>query len=177
LDFRGVNQTTDISLDDDWWWEEEILLQRWRHGGGSVDAIESLEGGGGPDDEAAQMSTWGELEEVQCEDGRGLYAGDVAEGARELNAVDFWVVDDEGAAALSVTAATEFTLTCAELSGGLDLVNVCGSTDWFEESVGGGGLGDSCVGEDLGVDDERNFWDRGDLVTAGKEKSWDGRSS
>jgi hypothetical protein len=43
--------------------------------------------------------------------------------------------------------------------------------------VGGGGLGDSCVGEGLGVDDERNFWDRGDLVTAGKEKSWDGRSS
>ena len=43
--------------------------------------------------------------------------------------------------------------------------------------MGGGGLGDSCVGEGLGVDDERNFWDRGDLVTAGKEKSGDGRSS
>jgi hypothetical protein len=75
------------------------------------------------------MSTWGELEEVQREYGGGLYAGDVAECAREFNTVDFWVVDDEGAATLSVTAATELTLTCAELSGCLDLVNICGSTD------------------------------------------------
>ena len=75
------------------------------------------------------MSTWGKLEEVQCEDGGGLYAGDVAECAREFNAVDFGVVDDEGAAALSVTAATELTLACTKLSGGLDLVNICGCTD------------------------------------------------
>jgi hypothetical protein len=43
--------------------------------------------------------------------------------------------------------------------------------------VSGGCLADSCLGEDLRVDDERYFWDRGDLVTAGKEESWDGRSS
>jgi hypothetical protein len=40
------------------------------------------------------MSTWGELEEVEGENGRGLDAGDVAECAGQFLTVDFGIVDD-----------------------------------------------------------------------------------
>lgn len=129
LDFGGVDQTADICLLDDWGWEEEVLLQRRWGGGGAVDGVERLEGGGGPDDEASEVSTWCELQEVESEHGAGLNTGDVAESKVELLSVDFWVVDDERSTTLTVTASTELTLTSAELPGGLDLVNICGSTN------------------------------------------------
>ena len=129
LDFRRVDETADISLRNDVGGEEEVLLERGWGGGGAVDGVQGLEGGGGPDDEAAEMSTGCELEEVEREDGRGLNACDVAESACDLLAVDLGVVDDQGTTALAVAAPTELTLTGAELAGLLDLVDVCGGTD------------------------------------------------
>ena len=177
LDFGGVDETANVSLGDDGGWEEEVLLQRRGGGGGAVDGVEGLEGGGGPDDEASEVAARCELEEVQGEDGGGLDTGDVAESERELSSVHERVVDDEGSAALAVTAATELTLSGAELAGSLDLGDVCAGSDGGEESHGSGGACDRGVGEDLGVDHERNFWDGGDLVTAGEEEGWDGGCS
>jgi len=114
---------------DDGRWEEEVLLQVGGGGGGSVDGIKGLEGGGCPDNETSEMSTWCELEEVQGEDRRGLNTGDIAESKGELLSIDGRVVDDERSTALSVTAATELTLSCAKLAGVLDLGDICGGTD------------------------------------------------
>lgn len=177
LDFGGVDETANVSLGDDGGWEEEVLLQRRGGGGGAVDGVEGLEGGGGPDDEASEVAARCELEEVQREDGAGLDTGDVAESERELSSVLERAVDDEGSAALAVTAATELTLSGAELAGSLDLGDVGTGSDGAEESDGSSGAGDRGVGEDLGVDHERNLWDGGDLVTAGEEEGWDGGCS
>lgn len=177
LDFGGVDQTADVGLGDDRGGEEEVLLERRWGGGRAVDGVEGLEGRRGPDHEAAEVATGCELEEVQREDGAGLDTGDVAEGERQLLSVLGWVVDDQWAAALAVAAATELALTGAELAGGLDLGEVCTGTDGVQESDGCGSAGDGGIGEDLGVDDEGNLWDGGDLVTTGKEEGWDGRGS
>jgi len=129
LQLGGVDETADICLLDDWGWEEEILLQVGWGGGGSVDGIEGLEGGGGPDDEASEVAAWCELEEVKGEDGGSLNTGDVAESEGELLSINLRVVDNERSTALTVTAATELTLSCAELAGVLDLGNVCGGAN------------------------------------------------
>jgi hypothetical protein len=123
------------------------------------------------------VSTRCELEEVQCEDRAGLNTGNVAESTDELVAINLWVVDDQRTTALAVTASTELTLTSAELAGSLDLVNICGSTNGLEETESSGCACNGGAGEDLGFDDERDFWDGCDLVTTGHQESWDGRSS
>jgi|SRR6266536_3165609 len=123
------------------------------------------------------MSTWCELEEIQSEDRAGLYTSNVAESTYELLAINLWIVDNQRTTALAVTASTELTLTSAELAGSLDLVNICGSADGLEETESSGCACNSGAGEDLGVDDKRDFWDGCDLVTTGHQESWNGRSS
>jgi hypothetical protein len=115
-----------------------------------------------------------ELEKVEGEDGRGLDAGEVAEGASDLGSVDLGVVDDQGAAALAVTAATELSLTRAKLARVLDLLDVGRGADGLQKTGSGGGARDGGAGEDLGVDDQRDLGDVGDLVAAGQEEGGDG---
>jgi hypothetical protein len=94
LHFAAVDQTGDIGVADDVAGEEEVGLQLRGLGRGAVDVVESGEGVGSPDDEAAEMTAGGELEEVQGVDRAGLDTGDVAEGAHERLAVCLAVVDD-----------------------------------------------------------------------------------
>jgi hypothetical protein len=177
LDFGRVDQTANISLGDNVGWEEEVLLEgRWG-GGGTVDGVKSLEGGGGPDDEATEVTTWGELEEVESVDGASLNTSNVAESKGKLLSVNLWVVDDQWATTLAVAAASQLTLTSTELAGSLDLADLSTGTDGVQETDGSSSAGDGGTSEDLRVDDKRNLWDGGDLVTTGKEESWDGRSS
>jgi hypothetical protein len=121
------------------------------------------------------VTTGGELEEVEGEDGRGLDTGDVAEGLDEVLAVGLGVVDNQGSAALAEAAVTELTLTGAHLAGLLDLDEVGSGTDGLEEGDGGLGLVQGV--DSLGVNDEGNLGDVGDTVTAGEEQSGGGRSS
>lgn len=144
-------------------------------GGGAVDVVEGLEGGRGPDDEAAQVAAGGELEEVEGRDGRGLDAGDVAEGVDELLAVHLGVVDDEGSAALAVAAAAELALAGAQLLGVLGLFEVRAGADGLEEGQGGGGAGDGRGVEDGAVDDEGHLGDSHDFVTTGHQERGGGR--
>jgi hypothetical protein len=123
------------------------------------------------------VTTGGELEEVEGEDGGGLNTGDVAEGLDEVLAVGLGVVDNERTAALAEAAATELTLTGTELAGLLDLDELGTGTNSLEEGNGGLGLGQGSVLEGLGLDNEGNLGDVGDTVTAGEEESGGGRSS
>lgn len=177
LDFGGVDQTGEVGLGNDVGRQEEVLLQGRGLGGGAVDLVEGLEGGGRPDDEPAEVTTRGELQQVQGVDGGGLNTGDVAETLDELLAVDLGVVDDEGSAALAVAAATELALTGAELLGALDLLQVGAGTDGLQQTESGGGLGGGSTLEGGGVDNERNLGDGRDLVTTGEQEGGDGRSS
>ena len=177
LDFRRVDETGQISVGDNVLGKEVVLLEGGRGGARAEDLVEGLESGGGPDNEATEVTTRGELEEVEGEDGGGLNTGDVAESTDELLAVGLGVVDDKGTAALAEAAVTELTLTGAHLLGLLDLGEVGAGTEGLEEGNGGLGLGESGVLEGLGLNDEGNLGDVGDTVTAGEEQSGDGRSS
>jgi hypothetical protein len=117
------------------------------------------------------------LKKVQGENSAGLNTSNVAECASQLLSVNSWVVDNERSTALTVTAATKLTLTGAKLAGCLNLLDIWGCTNSLQETESGGSSGNGSTGEDLGVNNERNFWDGGDLVTTGEEESWNGRSS
>lgn len=177
LNFGRVDETGDIGVGDQVGRKEVILLQRGWGGGGSVDFIQSGERGGSPDDETAEMSTRGELEEVERENGGGLNTGDVAESLNELLAIDIWVVDNQRSTALAVAAASQLTLTGTDFARLLDLDEIWASTNSLQELNGSLGLGKSSTLESLGLNDERNLRDVGDAVTAGEEQRRNGRSS
>ena len=117
------------------------------------------------------MSTWGELKKVERVDWGSLDTWDVAECANELSAILLWVVDDERATALLVTAVPQLSLSGSELARSLNLVNVWTSTDGGQKSDSGRCLCDGCAGESGGRNNERDLWDARDTVTAGEEKS------
>lgn len=177
LDFRAVDEASKVSLGDNVGRQEEVALVGGGLGGGAVDVVEGLEGSGGPDDEAAEVTTGGELEQVESSDGRGLNTGDVAESLDELLAVGLRVVDDERTTALAVAAATELTLTGAELLGVLGLLQVGAGTDSLEEGQGGSSAGDGASVEESRVDDEGNLSDGHDLVATGHQERSGSRSS
>ena len=175
LNLGRVDELDNVGLGDRVLGKEEVLLEGRGLGGGTVDLVKGLESGRGPDDETAEVTTRGELEEVHGEDGAGLNTGDVAESGNELLAILAGVVDNEGTTALAVAAVSQLTLTGAELLGSLDLLEV--STNGLEEGDGSGGLGDGSVAEGGRVDDERNLRNGGDLVTTGHQESGGGRGS
>ena len=177
LHFGRVDELDNVGLGDRVGGEEVVLLEGRGLGGGAVDLVKSLERRRGPDDEATEMATGSELEEVQGVDGRGLDTGDVAESADKLLSILVGVVDDEGTATLLVATVSQLTLTGTELLRVLDLLDVLASTDGLEERKSGRRLGNGGVGESSRRDDERNLGDGGDLVATGKEKGGAGRCS
>ena len=177
LDFGAVDEAGEIGLRDDVGRQQEVALVGRGLGGGAVDLVEGLEGSGGPDDEAAQVTTGSQLEQVQGGDGAGLDTGDVAESADEVLAIDGGVVDDERTTALAVAAATELALTGTELLGALDLLDIGTGADSLEESQRAGGLGGGTSLEDGRVDDEGNLGNGHDLVATGHQERGGSRSS
>lgn len=170
LDFGRVDQTGNVGVSDQVGRQEEVLLESRRSGSGAVNLVQSGESGGGPDDEATKVTTRGELEEVEGEDGGGLNTGDVAESLDKLLAIDLRVVDNQRTTALAVAAATELTLTSTDLLGLLDLNEVGASTDSLEEGNGGLCLGQSSTLEGLRFDNKRDLRDASDTVTTGEQE-------
>lgn len=177
LDFGAVDQTAQVGLGNNVGGQEEVLLQGGGLGGGAVDLVEGLEGRRGPDDESAEVTTRGQLQQVQGVDGGGLHTGNVAETLDELLAIHLGVVDDEGTAALAVAAATELALAGAELLGALDLLQIGTGTDGLEETESSGGLGEGGAVKSSRIDNERDLGDGHDLVTAGEEQGGNGGGS
>ena len=174
LDFGRVDQLGDVRLRDGGGRQEEVLLQgRWL-GGGTVDLVQSLESARCPDDEATEVATWGELEQVEREHGACLDTWDVTESKSGLLAIGLWVVDDERTTALAPSSTSHLTLTGAELSRLLDLCDVWACTNLCEQLHGGAGLGELEGGRG---DNEWDLWDVRDAVTAGKEKRSTGGGS
>ena len=120
------------------------------------------------------MTAGGELEEVECVDGRGLDAGNVAEGAHEFFAVCLGIVDDEGPTALAVAASSHLALAGAEFAGLLHFDDVRARTDGFEELSCKLSLDERCGFEDSGVDDQRDLRDGRDAVASGEEEGGNG---
>lgn len=171
LDFGAVDELANVGLLDEGRGEEEVLLESRRLSGGAVDLVQSSESGAGPDNEATEVTTRSELEEVEGIDRRSLNTGDVAEGLDEGLAILLGVVDDERTTALPVAPAPHLTLTSTELAGVLDLLDIGTGTDGLEQSKSGGGLDDGVLGESGGGNDEGNLGDGSDLVATGHQES------
>lgn len=171
MDFSAVDESGDVGIVDKVLGEKEVLLQGRRLGGGTVDLVEGSESAGGPDDEAAKVTTRSQLEEVESVNRGCLNTGNVAEGSDELLAVALGVVDNERTTSLAVAATTELTLAGAQLLGLLNLDDIWASTNSLQQLGGGLGLDKSGGLEDLGVDNERDLRNGGDAVATGEEKS------
>lgn len=165
LDFGAVDEAGKIGLGDHVGGEEEALLA-------VVNRVELLDGGRGPDDEAAEVTTGGELEKVEGIDGAGLDTGEVAEALDEVLAVRLGAVDDERTASLAVAAASELALSGAELLRLLSLLDILTGTDGLQETKSGSRL---LSGAESGrVDDEGDLGNGSNLVAAGEEKGGNG---
>jgi hypothetical protein len=177
LDFGRVDQTGNVGVGQNVGRQQVVLLQSGRSSARAVDLVQSGESRRGPHDEAAQVATRSQLQQVQGVDRRRLNTRDVAESLDELLAVRLRVVDDQRTAALAVAAATHLTLTSTDLAGLLDLDQVRTSTNTLQQSNSGLGLGNGGTLEGLGFNDERNFGHVGDAVATGEKKSRNGGSS
>ena len=148
-----------------------VLLVDGRLVKGTEDLVKEGEGTLGPDDEAAEVTTGRELEEVESPDVDELNTRDVAE---RLDDALVLVIDDKRAAALAVTAVPELALARTELAGVGHLDNVRVRLEALEESDSLLGLG-----ERLGLagDDEGDLLDLLDAVATGQdERRESGRS-
>ena len=175
LDFRAVDQASDVCVGDKVAGQKEILLQCRGLGCRSVDGVQSGESSRGPDDEAAQVSTRSQLKQVQREYRGSLHSGDVAEGTYQMFTIGLGVVHDQGAAALTMSATSHLTLTGSELARLLHLDDIRACTNRLEECSSSRGLDQRGGFEDFAGDDEGDFADGGDAVASGEEEGGDGR--
>jgi hypothetical protein len=133
--------------------------------------VELVEGVARPDDEATEVTTRGELEEVEGVDMGDLNTGQVAHGANNTVVV---VVNNQRTAALNVAASSELTNTSAELAGVLGLEDIIEGTDSLKGGDGLLGLGHGLNGS---VEDERNLRNSVDVVSASEDNTREGRGS
>ena len=172
LDFVGVDDTVDISNSDNVLRKGVVLLLGSLFGDRAVDSVEVLEGVLGPDDETTDMTTRSETEEVETSDVAEFDTGEVSEGLSDT----FFtiVVDNHGTETSDVTAISQLAHTTADVLGGSDLFDIGVATALLQE--GDGFLGLLHVAEFVS-NNEGDFTDFVDLVTAGHDEGGDGRGS
>lgn len=136
-----------------------------------VDRVEGGNGRLGPDDESTNVTTRGELEEVEGLNGAGLDTGDVLESPDDTLVLG---VDDEGTPPLPVPPVPHLTLTGPDLPRVGNLGDVGVGSDSLEEL-------DSSLGLVGGLDgrreDEGDLLDLLDPVASGEDKRGESRGS
>ena len=83
--------------------------------------VEGVEGGGSPDAESADMSAWGEFQQVEFVNWEKSDTGDVAEGKSDTIVL---AVDDKWTTLLNVTSVSHLTTTGTVTAAGLDTLNI-----------------------------------------------------
>jgi len=163
LDLVRVDESGDVGGGDLGGGEVEARLPL-------VDTVKGGNGGLGPDDESTDVSTRGELEQVELVNRAGLDTWDVLEGSDETLVLG---VDDKGSSSLPVSPVPHLSFTGTDLSRVGDLGDVGVSGDGLQELDSGLGLGGRL---DAGGDDKGDLLDLLDSVTTGEDKGWEGRS-
>jgi len=138
---------------------------------GSVNLVQSAESTLGPDDEPADVTTGGQLQQVQGRDGAGLDTRNVPEGLDDTLVV---LVNDQRSSPLPVPPVPHLSLSGPDLPRVGDLDNVRVGFDGLQELDGLLGLFERLgrVGEDEG-----NLLDLLDSVSTGEDQRGEGRSS
>ena len=172
LDGIGVDDLSDISVGQDGSVEMISTLFLSSESVRSEDLVEGLEGRFSPDDESSEVTTWGELSQVESVDIADFNAWDVSDGLEEGSV--FVVVDEEWALSESVSSVSELTLSWSDGLGVDDSFNIIISTESLEERDDFLGLGNTF---ELIIDDQWEVWNVVDSVTSGKDEWSDSRSS
>ena len=161
LDFISLKDSLEIGIGHDWSWHGESLLVV-----GAVDGIEGLEGRGGPDAESADMSTWGEFEQVEFVNWEEGNTWDVSESEGQTIILG---VDDQWSSLLDTSSVSHFTTSGTESSRGFDTFNISPCVGLTENTNGILGLGQSL---NRVFDNQWEFWNLFDSVTLGHGQSW-----
>jgi hypothetical protein len=149
--------------------QNKALLLLRRRVKAPIHLLELLERALGPDHKAPEVSTGGEVEQVEALDVGDVHAGEVAEGLDDLGALG--AVDDERALAVDVAAVAHLTLAGADADGVLGLLGVGVGADLLEDLERLGGLLD---GLRRVRDDQGHLWDGLDAVAARLDEGRDG---
>jgi hypothetical protein len=133
---------------------------------GTEDVVEVLEGIGGEDDEAAEVTTGGELEQVKSVDVAHIDAGEVTGDSLDVGVLV--TVDNKGTLGHGETGVSLLVGTSTKGLGGANSLHVLGGTNLFKSSEKG--LGGVNV---EGVDDERELRHGVNVVTSGQNEGSD----
>jgi hypothetical protein len=151
--------------------EHVILFVNRRSLEGAEHFVQEAECTLGPDDETAEVTTGGKLEQVQAANVCNLNTRQVPERTDDSLVL---IVNDKGTTALAMTAVAHLPLAGAQFArvGDLDNIRVCAET--FEKRDGLLGLSITLNG---GRDNEGNLVDTLNAVAAGKDERRKGRGS
>ena len=171
LDFVAVDQASDVGVGDLGRGQNVVLLVGGNLVKGAEDFIKKTKGGLSPDNEAADVTTRGQLKEVEPAHVDEFNTGKIAESLHDALIL---AINNERAASLTVAAVAELSLSSTELARVGDLDDIRVSLEGLEE-------GDSllCLGEGFNgrLDNKRNLLNLLDAVAAGENKGGKGRSS
>lgn len=169
LDFVRVDDSGEVRVGD-------LVVRDGPVAGGSlvssVDAVELLESTLSPDDESSDVSSGGELEEVESGDVDGLDTGDVPEGSDQghISAA----IDNKRSSSGSVPSVSVFAVSSSDLDSVSNLLDITESSDVLKELDG---LLGPLDGLGTVVDDEGEFGDLVNSVSSGLHQGEDGGSS
>jgi hypothetical protein len=163
LDLVGVDDSGEVSAVHDVAVEDIATLFDVSSAVVAEDTVECLEGILGPDDEATEVTTRGELEEVKSVNVDEVNTGEVSGGS--LDALVLLTVDDQGASAENVSGVSQLTVASSDflgISGSLDVFTSTNVLEGGEEGLGGVNV--------EGVNNEGKLGDIQDFVTSGKNE-------
>lgn len=163
LDLVGVDDSGEVSAVHDVAVEDIATLFDVSSAVVAEDTVECLKGILGPDDEATEVTTRGELEEVKSVNVDEVNTGEVSGGS--LDALVLLTVDDQGASAENVSGVSQLTVASSDflgISGSLDVFTSTNVLEGGEEGLGGVNV--------EGVNNEGKLGDIQDFVASGKNE-------
>ena len=131
LDFIGIDDSGKVSVVEEGSLEEVALLELGRLFEAAEEVVESFEGFLGPDDESAEVSSGGELEEVKSVDVADLDSWDVSGSLDDGLVVA--VIDNERADSHDVSAVSGLSLAGSDLSGDFAFFDFLVDTEFVKE--------------------------------------------
>lgn len=165
LDFVGVDDSGDVSIGEDGSGELVTFLLLSVVSVGSKYVVEFSEGSFGPDGESSQLTSWGQLQEVQSVDVQDIDSWDVSEGSSDVVLVV--INNDQGSSLLDESLVSEFSLSGSGLLSAVDSQDIFEQTESLEHGDGISGLLD--LSESV-INDQWQFGEVADSVSSGQNE-------
>lgn len=170
LNLVGVDNSSEVSAGHEVSLESVAGLLLSGVSAVSEDGVEGSEGLGGEDNESSEVTTGGELEEVESVDGASVDTGEVAGNSLDGVVVS---VDDKGSLTEDEAGASHLTVSSSVGLGGSDSVEVVTNTVSVEDGEEVGGL---VLSIGVPLDNKGKLGDVVASVTSGLDEGSDGGS-